>query len=257
MIKNVHGNTVDLLGEAIVSGRYPIGTSLPPEPVLGESLGVSRTVVRESIKSLIAKGLITTGPKVGTRVQPEDQWNWFDPDVITWRSNAGITPEFLRDLQDLRRIVEPAAVRLAAQRATPADISDLEQAFAGMHHALHYGGDYVVHDLRCHQILLRAAGNRLLLHMSRAISALLRTSFELSTRRKDSPLHSLPLHRAVLDAVAAGDPDRAERAIHVLIEGAHQDIEEVLAPKRRRTQASPAKTAADRPAAPRRARKAV
>ena len=92
MIKNVHGNTVDLLGEAIVSGRYPIGTSLPPEPVLGESLGVSRTVVRESIKSLIAKGLITTGPKVGTRVQPEDQWNWFDPYVITWRSNAGITP---------------------------------------------------------------------------------------------------------------------------------------------------------------------
>ena len=157
MIKNVHGNTVDLLGEAIVSGHYPAGTSLPPEPVLGESLGVSRTVVRESIKSLIAKGLITTGPKVGTRVQPEDQWNWFDPDVITWRSKAGITPEFLRDLQDLRRIVEPAAVRLAAQRATPADIADLEQAFAGMHHALHHGGDYVVHDLRFHQGLLRAA----------------------------------------------------------------------------------------------------
>ena len=112
-IKNVHGNIVDLLGEAIVAGRYAPGASLPPEPLLGAELGVSRTVVREAVKSLIAKGLVTTGPKVGTRVQAEDQWNWFDPDVITWRSRAGITPEFLQDLQDLRRIVEPAAVRLA------------------------------------------------------------------------------------------------------------------------------------------------
>lgn len=258
MIKNVHGNTVDLLGEAIVSGHYPAGTSLPPEPVLGESLGVSRTVVREAIKSLIAKGLITTGPKVGTRVQPEDQWNWFDPDVITWRSKAGITPEFLRDLQDLRRIVEPAAVRLAALRARPADIAALEQAFAGMHHALHEGGDYVTHDLQFHQGLLRAAGNRLLLHMSLAISALLRTSFELSTRKKDGPLNSLPLHRAVLDAVAAGDADRAERAIHVLIEGAHQDIEEVLSPRVRRARTGAAGTHARTPApAAKRLRKQV
>jgi DNA-binding FadR family transcriptional regulator len=241
MIKNVHGNTVDLLGEAIVSGRYAPGASLPPEPVLGEELGVSRTVVREAIKSLIAKGLVTTGPKVGTRVQPEDQWSWFDSDVITWRSKAGITPEFLRDVQDLRQIVEPAAVRLAALRATPADIAAMEQAFAGMHHALHHGGDYVTHDLLFHQGLLRAADNRLLLHMSRILSALLRTSFELSTLKKDGPIQSLPLHRAVLDAVADGDPDRAERAIRVLIDGAHRDIQDVLTPKRK---AKPAKTAA-------------
>ena len=68
MIKNVHGNTVDLLGEAIVSGRYAVGGSLPPEPMLCIELGVSRTVVREAVKSLIAKGLVSTGPKVGTRV---------------------------------------------------------------------------------------------------------------------------------------------------------------------------------------------
>jgi DNA-binding FadR family transcriptional regulator len=83
MIKNVHGNTVDLLGEAIVSGRYAVGASLPPEPLLCTELGVSRTVVREAVKSLIAKGLVSTGPKVGTRVLASDAWNWFDPDVIT------------------------------------------------------------------------------------------------------------------------------------------------------------------------------
>ena len=106
MIKNVHGNTVDHLGEAIVAGRYAAGASIPPEPLLCEELGVSRTVVREAVKSLVAKGLVSTGPKVGTRVLAEAHWNWFDPDVIIWQSKAGLTPEFLRDLQDLRRVVE-------------------------------------------------------------------------------------------------------------------------------------------------------
>ena len=229
MIKNVHGNTVDHLGEAIVAGRYGAGTSLPPEPLLCAELGVSRTVVREAVKSLVAKGLITTGPKVGTRVLPDEQWNWFDPDVIAWQSKAGLTPEFLRDLQDLRRVVEPAAVRLAAERATEADIAAIEAAFAGMKRAVEEGGDYVTHDLRFHQGLLRACRNRMLEQMSKVLGALLRTSFEISTARKGGAQSSLPLHRAVLDAVAAHDPAAAERAIMVLIEGAREDIEEVLA----------------------------
>ena len=103
MIKNVFGSTVDLLGEAIVSARYPVGESLPAEPLLCEELGVSRSVLREAVKSLVAKGLLTTGPKVGTRVMPEDQWNWFDPDVIAWLVKKGLPREFVRDLQDLRR----------------------------------------------------------------------------------------------------------------------------------------------------------
>ena len=233
MIKNVHGNTVDHLGEAIVAGRYAVGASIPPEPVLCQELGVSRTVVREAVKSLIAKGLMTTGPKVGTRVLSEDHWNWFDPDVIIWQSKAGLTPEFLRDLQDLRRVVEPAAMRLAAERATAQDIAEVETAYAGMKHAVEHGGDYVTHDLRFHQGLLRASRNRMLVQMSKALGALLRTSFEISTRRKDGPLQSLPLHRAVLDAVIAHQPDEAEIAIRVLIDGAKEDIEEVLASRRR------------------------
>lgn len=233
MIKNVHGNTVDLLGEAIVSGRYAVGASLPPEPLLCTELGVSRTVVREAVKSLIAKGLVSTGPKVGTRVLASDAWNWFDPDVITWQSKAGLTPEFLRDLQDLRRVVEPAAVRLAAEHATVQDIAEIEAAYEGMRRAVEEGGDYVTFDLRFHQGLLKACRNRMLVQMSKALSALLRTSFEISTSRKDGTRNSLPLHREVLDAVIARNPARAERAIVVLIDGAHDDIEQVLASRRR------------------------
>ena len=233
MIKNVHGNTVDLLGEAIVAGRYAVGQSIPPEPVLCEQLGVSRTVVREAVKSLVAKGLIHTGPKVGTRVLPSEHWNWFDPDVIAWQSRAGLSPEFIRDLQDLRLVVEPAAVKLAAARATEGDIAEIEAAYAGMRGAVMDGGDYVTNDLRFHQGLLRASHNRMLVQMSKALSALLRTSFEISTSRKDGPRSSLPLHRAVLDAVIARKPARAERAVMVLINGAHQDIEQVLGSRRR------------------------
>ncbi len=243
MVKNAHGHTLDLLGQAILSGRYAVGASVPPEPQLCEQFGVSRTVVREVIKSLVAKGLLITGPKLGTRVLPDEHWNWFDPDVITWQAQAGLTPEFLRDLQELRHVVEPAAVRLAAQKATDADIAEMEQAYAGMKQAIEQGGDYVVHDLRFHQGLLQASHNRMLIQMGKALSALLRTSFEISTRVQDGPRSSLPLHRAVLDAVIKHAPDKAERAIMVLIHGANEDIERVLSTRRKlpRVSAAPAR----------------
>jgi DNA-binding FadR family transcriptional regulator len=231
--KNTHGRTLDLLGGAIVSRHYAIGAPMPAEPLLCEEFGVSRTVVREAVKSLVAKGLIITGPKVGTRVLPEEQWNWFDPDVITWQARVGLTPEFLRDLQDLRRVVEPAAVRLAAERATAEDIGEIESAYAGMKNAIEHGGDYVTHDLRFHHGLLRAARNRMLTQMSKALNALLRTSFEISTTRSNGPALSLPMHRAVLDAVIAHEPAKAERAVLKLIDGARTDIEAVLGSRRR------------------------
>jgi DNA-binding FadR family transcriptional regulator len=228
MIKNVHGHTLELLGEAIVGGRYAAGQALPPEPVLCAELGISRTVVREVVKSLVAKGLVSTGPKVGTRVLAQEHWNWFDVDVIVWKSATGLSPEFLRDLQDVRRVLEPAAVRMAAERATPQDVAEIEAAYAGMREAVEHGGDYVACDLRFHQGLIRACRNRMIMQMSRALGALLRTSFEISTTREDGPRSSLPLHRAILDAVIAREPQRAEQATLKLIDGARDDIEAVL-----------------------------
>jgi DNA-binding FadR family transcriptional regulator len=233
MVKNIHGHTLDKLGQAIMAGRYEVGASLPPEPVLCEEFGVSRTVVREAIKSLVAKGLLVTGPKLGTRVLPDEHWNWFDPEVIAWQAQAGLSSEFVRDLQELRLVVEPAAVRMAAVKATPQDILRLEQAYSGMKAAVEDGGDYVTHDLRFHQGLLQASHNRMLMQMGRALSALLRMSFEISTRIMNGPRDSLPLHRAVLDAVIAHAPVKAERALMVLITAANDDIDHVLSTRRR------------------------
>ncbi len=233
MVKNIHGHTLDKLGQAILAGRYEVGASLPPEPVLCEEFGVSRTVVREAIKSLVAKGLLVTGPKLGTRVLPDEHWNWFDPEVIAWQAQAGLSSEFVRDLQELRLVVEPAAVRMAAVKATPQDILRLEHAYSGMKAAVEDGGDYVTHDLRFHQGLLQASHNRMLMQMGRALSALLRMSFEISTRIMNGPRDSLPLHRAVLDAVIAHAPVKAERALMVLITAANDDIDHVLSTRRR------------------------
>jgi len=166
-------------------------------------------------------------------VLPDAQWNWFDPDVVAWQAQCGLTPEFLKDLQELRRVVEPAAVRLAAERATAEDIALIEEAYEGMKKAVEQGGDYVSHDMRFHQGLLQASHNRMLIQMSKALNALLRTSFEISTRIKDSTKNSLPLHRAVLNAVIAHEPAKAERAVMVLIEGARQDIDQVLSSRRK------------------------
>jgi len=232
-IKNVLGTTLDRLGEALVAGHWAPGASLPPEPALGAELNVSRTVVREAVKSLVAKGMLVTGPKVGTRVLAADQWNWFDPDVIAWQTKIGLTREFLRDLHEVRRVIEPAAVRLAAQRADAQDLAAVEAAYAGMRDAIEHGGDYVRHDLAFHQGLLRACHNRMVVQMSKAIGALLRTSFEISTDKPHGPAQSLPLHRAVLDAVIAREPDRAERACLLLIDSAAEDIAQVLASRRR------------------------
>ena len=232
-LKNVHGHMLDQLGESIVAGRYGASGALPPEPLLCEEFGVSRTVVREAVKSLVAKGLLHTGPKVGTKVLPAERWNLFDPHVVAWQSKVGLTREFLRDLQELRRIVEPAAVRLAAERATAADIVDIEAAYTGMKNAIEEGGDYVASDLRFHQGLLRACHNRMVGQMSKALGALLRTSFEVSTSIANGPAASLPLHRAVLDAVIARDAQGAERASLALIDSAAQDIDAVLASRRK------------------------
>lgn len=227
-LRSAHRHTLDLLGASIVSGRYPVGSAIPPEPTLCETFGVSRTVVREVVKSLVAKGLLVTGPKVGTRVLCADQWNLFDPDVVAWQGRCGLSRDFLRELQDLRRVVEPAAARWAAERATAQDLAQLEQAYDGMKDAVELGGDYVSEDLRFHQGLLRASHNRMVVQMGQALGALLRTSFEISTARPHGAAQSLPLHRAVLDAVRQRKPNQAQKAILAIIDGAEQDIEVVL-----------------------------
>jgi len=181
-IKNIHGGTLDALGLALIRGDYPPGSKLPPEQKLCEMLGVSRTILREAVKSLVAKGLISTGPKIGTIVQPAERWNWFDRDVVDWQSRIGFPAQLLDDLQELRAVIEPQAVRLACSRATAQEIADLEAAYHGMAQAVADGDDtvYIAHDYAFHFGLLRASHNQMFLQMGRALQGLLEHIFKIT-----------------------------------------------------------------------------
>lgn len=224
MSASLHSRTLQRLGEGIVAGHYPAEKAMPPEPALCVRLGVSRTVLRETVKSLVAKGLLSTGPKVGTRVLAEDHWNWLDPDVLTWRFRAGLTPDFLCCITEMRQLVEPACLRLAAERASNEQLADIGLAFARMQQAVADGIDDLSDDVRFHHLLLKASGNRMISQMGKLLRALLRGSHVMLGRRPGVPNSSLPWHAAVLQAVQARDPDGAERAMADLINAVDEDL---------------------------------
>ncbi|MCA3648782.1 MAG: FadR family transcriptional regulator, partial [Methylobacterium sp.] len=143
-VTSIHADCVAAIAGWITGGTYPPGTTLPIEPALCSELGVSRTVVREAVKTLVAKGLLTTGPRVGTRVQPKSSWNLYDPDVIDWRFAAGVDEDLLRDVIDLRLTFEPAGCEFAARRATSDDLARIEAAYADMAAAVDGQGRYFV-----------------------------------------------------------------------------------------------------------------
>lgn len=231
-IKNIHGGTLDALGEALARGDYLPGQKLPPEQQLCDLLGVSRTILREVVKSLVAKGLITTGPKIGTIVQPSERWNWFDRDVVAWQARVGLSPQLLDDLQELRAVIEPQAVALACERATPEDLQTLENAFAGMQAAVESGSqdDYIRHDEAFHIGLLRASHNQMFLQMGQALASLLKQSFLIASRTPDQGIaRSLPYHWDIVLAIHAGDPVQGHARARHLIDSARKDVRQVLA----------------------------
>src|SRR5438128_7743542 len=116
--RSLHDRVVHAIGRKILGGELPPGALLPAEP----ELGASRTVLREAIKVLAAKGLVEARPKIGTRVRPRDAWNLLDPDVLSWQREGTAPVAFLRKLTEVRRIVEPAAAELAGERATARDV---------------------------------------------------------------------------------------------------------------------------------------
>jgi len=238
-----HEQVVDQLGRDICSGRYRPGEVLPPENELCERFGFSRIVIREAIKSLVAKGVLEVSRRIGTLVLEPSRWNLFDPDVIVWRAeSAQPDPVMLRDLMELRRTVEPVAVRLAAVRATDADRRALRSAYMAMARAVAGKGDYIEADTAFHATILSACGNQFLRQMQEALSAMLHASFEIVTRKPGGPAHSLPMHEAVCVAIEQGDPDAAERAVLTLIEQAEADLREQM--PERQSAAAPARRAA-------------
>lgn len=224
MSSNYHAATVDWLGAWIAAGNVMPGQTLKVEAALCDELGVSRTVIREAIKTLVAKGMLDVGPKVGTRVLPVKNWNLFDPQVVGWLANKGLPENFVMDLLDLRRTIEPAAVRWACERATVEQVAEIQHAYQVLEAALRDQGDYNRADQLFHEAVLAASHNQFIEQMLPALGALLRVSFEVSSAVPDELAQTLPLHKELADAIAARDSARGVWACMTLIDRAAATI---------------------------------
>jgi GntR family transcriptional regulator, galactonate operon transcriptional repressor len=221
----LHRQVLNQMGEQICSGRFAPGEILPAEAELAERMQVSRITIRETMKSLSAKGMLQVRRRHGTIVLPRSQWQLFDPDVITWRARAGaVDADLIRDLMELRTIIEPNAAKLAATRATPEDRKAVRRAFNAMERAVAGNGEYVPADLAFHGAVLNACHNQFIQQMQNALSAILRTSFELSSEIEGGPARSLPMHEALCVAIEQGDAQAAEQAVLTLIARAENDF---------------------------------
>jgi len=231
--RGLHGAVVHEIGVRILNGELKPGDTLPDNGVLDEA-DVSRTVVREAIKVLAAKGLVDSRPKVGTRVRPRRDWNLLDPDVLAWQVEAGADPGFLQQALELRRMIEPAAARLAAERASESQIAALYEAYEEMFAAGDDLDAFMAPDLRFHILLLEACGNELLEHMTEIFTAVLRTVFAYSSSSSRSYPRAARRHRAIVKAVEARDPDAAEQAVLRLIDDTKRNLTSALRTSSRR-----------------------
>ncbi|MFG2674822.1 FadR/GntR family transcriptional regulator [Streptomyces sp. DT20] len=216
--RGLHGQLVQQLGQMIVSGDLGADRPLVPEEI-GQRFEVSRTVVRESLRVLEAKGLVSARPNVGTRVRPVSDWNLLDPDIIEWRAFGPQRDDQRRELNELRWTIEPLAASLAAGHGR----DDLQQRLVDMveimGHALGQG-DVITcarADAEFHALLIQAAGNRMLEHLSGIVSAALHVSGGPVTGCDRPNEGSLGHHARIVDALASGDSAGAESAMRQLL----------------------------------------
>jgi len=233
--QSLHGRIVHAIGRRILGGDLRPGELLPAEP----ELGASRTVVREAVKVLAAKGLVESRPKTGTRVRARDAWNLLDPDVLAWQQDGAVDDALLRKLTEVRRIIEPAAAELAAARADARDVAALEDALQQMEQTAQAraGADFeafVQADMKFHLAILQACRNDLLEQMSRVVYSALLVSFRATSRLPGRAKASLPKHRAIFEAIRARDPRGAGSAARHLVQSTAREVEAIGKPARAR-----------------------
>ena len=216
------------LGRRIVTGDLAPGTTLPNLDKLAKEFSISRLSMREAMKVLAGKGLVSSTPRRGTVVRPRNEWSRLDPDVLVWQIGEIPNAAFLRNLFELRRMIEPEAAALAAARASGEALADIERAFAQMVAAESRRMESIKADFAFHQSILAGTGNEFITALAPAIETSLLLTFSLQRRVWPDPEHFVPTHRTVLDAVKRGDPEAARAAMQALLARAETDAAEAI-----------------------------
>ena len=220
--RGVHGQTVEVLAQRILTGQLLEGDTLDLTALQTE-FDVSLTVLREALRVLAAKGMVDARPKRGTFVRPRSAWSLLDPDVLRWQFARSQRPGLFDDLHELRAIVEPGAASLAAARATDDDLAALDAALGDMAAAGDDASAAVAADLAFHRALLAATHNELVQRMEVVI--------ETGLAERDRMVHGAagttdpaPSHKAVVEAIRRRNPTQAARAMGKLLDQAIDDV---------------------------------
>ncbi|WP_421693693.1 FadR/GntR family transcriptional regulator [Aestuariivirga sp.] len=222
--RGIQGRVVNSLGERIVCGFYPPGSLLPRESELMDSYKASRTSIREVIKILSAKGLVETRQKIGTRVLERSSWNIFDPDVLLWHPFDTAGHDILRDLIEMRQLVEPPAARFAATRATLDDIERIRASCEDMRLAMGDMTAYAQADVRFHMAVFEASHNAMLDRFGHIVANFLQISFRIQQEALDTNNNLIEddwnNHFRIYEAINRSDPAAAEELmLRVVLHG--------------------------------------
>lgn len=216
--RNLHSLVLWQLGTAIVRGDYPEGSILPSDTELLGRFAVSRTVLREALKTLAAKGMIEARARIGTRVLPRPRWNLFDADVLAWHFEIGPDVALLRSLSEIRIGVEVESAALAAARRSE------EQAEALMACAIRMGEattpqQFARTDLEFHRTVAEASGNPFMASISALVELALTAAFTISSPVEDDTamVATVKAHGRIAEAIRAGDAEEARAAMKAVI----------------------------------------
>nr|WP_299507454.1 FCD domain-containing protein [uncultured Rhizobium sp.] len=227
----VQKNVTAAIGADICIGRYPERSPLPKESDLCLLYGVSRTVIRESLKILGTKGLVTSRPRVGTIICDKDDWNLLDPQILEWMGPDVLGHGLLDCILETRRIVEPAAAEFAAERATTQDIADLDRAWRRMRDAGDDVAAFTAADAAFHETMLRASHNQVFRQLFSIIHAALMHALHTSNEAAEKRDEALAVHRELVEALRMRDKAAARACSERMLDLAARDISVALSRK--------------------------
>ena len=215
--RKLYEYVVEEIGLQIVKGEYKPGDTLPNEDNLCKQFDVSRGALREATKLLTQKGLIRTRPKIGTLVQPHQDWNLFDADVLLWKLETGDKLDFLKKVTEVRRTIESQAAKFAANRASDSEIEFIRNCYNKMEQALRIEDEYDYEtylqlDMAFHIAILDACHNELLAQIGHTMRQAVVTARKIDIQDFGIQRESLIYHRQMIDGISKGDAEAAYQA---------------------------------------------
>lgn len=205
------------IGRAIVQGTFGDGDAMITEAELSERYKISRTAIREAVKMLAAKGLLTSRQRRGIRIEPCSQWNIFDEDVLNWTLSGAPTLALLREFAQLRLAIEPEAAALACQCKEAVKIRTIELAAQSLSSAEQLGLNEHEADLNFHSAIFAATENRFFVQFRGFIHAALRVSIQCNFGIEGNKLAVADPHMQVYLAIRAGHAESARQLMREML----------------------------------------